>query len=99
MTDADYADYITLLANAPTQAETLLHNMERAAACIGLHVNAHKMEYMCLNQTGDISTWNSSALKLVDNSPYLGSRVSSTETDIDTGLAKAWTALKSLSVV
>ena len=61
ITDADYADDIALLANAPNQAKTLLHGLERAAADIGLHVNAHKMEYMCFNQTGDISTlalWN-----------------------------------------
>ena len=40
------------LANTPNQAETLLHSLERAAAGIGLHVNAHKTEYMCYNQTG-----------------------------------------------
>ena len=42
ITDADYADDIALLANAPAQAETLLHSLERAAAGIGLHVYAHK---------------------------------------------------------
>ena len=47
ITDADYADDIAILANAPAQAETLLHSLERAAAGIGLHVNAHKTEYMC----------------------------------------------------
>ena len=46
--DTDYADDIAILSNAPAQAETLLHSLERAAAGIGLHVNAHKMEYMCL---------------------------------------------------
>ena len=56
ITDADYADDIAILANTPDQAETLLHSLERAAASIGLHVNAHKTEYMCYNQTGDIST-------------------------------------------
>ncbi len=45
----DYADEIALLAKAPAQAETLLHSPERAAAGIGLHVNAHKTEYMCLD--------------------------------------------------
>ena len=55
ITDADYADDIAILANTPDQAETLLHSLERAAASIGLHVNAHKTEYMCYNQTGDIS--------------------------------------------
>ena len=66
---------------------------------IGLHVNAHKMEYMCLNQTGDISTRGSSSLKLVDKFTYLRSSVSSTEKDIDTRLAKAWTANDRLSVL
>ena len=96
---ADYADDIALLANAPAQAETLLHSLERAAAGIVLHVNAHKTEYMCSNQTGDIATLNSSSLKLVDKFTYLGSSVSSTETDIDTRLAKAWTANNRLSVI
>ena len=47
------ADDIAILAKKHTQAETLLHSVERAAAGIGLHVNAHKTEYMCFNQTGD----------------------------------------------
>ena len=38
ITDADYADGIAFLVNTPTQAETLLHSLERAAAGIGLHV-------------------------------------------------------------
>ena len=53
--DVDYTDDIVLLANAPAQAKTLLHSLEWAAAGIGLHVNAHKTEYMSFNQTGDIS--------------------------------------------
>ena len=46
-------------------------------AGIRLHVNAHKTEYLCFNQRGDISTLNSSSLKLVDKFTYLGSSVSS----------------------
>ena len=68
ITNAGYADGIAILANAPAQAETLLHSLERAAAGIGLHVNAHKTEYMCFNQTGDVSTLGGSFLKLVENS-------------------------------
>ena len=66
ITDADYADDIAILANTPSQAETLLHSLERAAAGICLHVNAHKTEYMWYNQTGDISTQDGTSLKLVD---------------------------------
>ena len=51
ITDADYSDDIAILANALAQAETLLHCLEWAAAGIRLHVNAHKTEYMCFNQT------------------------------------------------
>ena len=99
ITDADYADDIVILANATAQAKTLLYSLEQASAGIGLHVNAYKTEYMCLNQTGDISTLGGSSLKLVDKFTYLGSSVSSTEKDIDTRLAKAWTAIDRLSVI
>ena len=99
ITNIDYADDIAFLANAPAQAEPLLHSLEQDTAGIGLHVNVHKMEYMYFNQTGDISTLNGNSLKLVDKFTYLGSSVSSTETDIDTRLAKTWTAINKLSVI
>ena len=99
ITDADYADDIAILANTPDQAETLLHSLERAAASIGLYVNAHKTEYMCYNQTGDISTLEGTPLKLVDKFTYLGSSVESTEKDIETRLTKAWAAINRLSTI
>ena len=98
ITEADYADDLTILENARAQAETLLHSLERAAAAIGLHVNAHKTEYMSFNQTDDISTLNDSPLKLVEKLTYLGSSVWSTETDIDTRQAKSWTAINSVTL-
>ena len=97
ITDADYADDIAILANAPAQAKTLLHSLERAVGGIGLHINAHKTGYMYLNQTGDISTLSGSSLKLVDKFTYLGSSVSSIKKEIDTRLAKSWTAIDRLS--
>ena len=82
-----------------TVNKTLLHSVEWAAAGIGLHVNAHKTEYICFNERGDISTVNGSSLKLVNKFPFLGSSVSSTETDINTRQAKAWKVNDRLSVV
>ena len=79
ITDADYADDIAILANTPNQGETLLHSLERAAAGNGFHVNAHKTEYMCYNQTGGVSTLDETPLKIVDKFTYLGGSVSSTE--------------------
>ena len=83
ITDANYADDIALLANVPAQGETLLHSLERAVAAIGLQVNAHKTEYTCFKQRGGTSIQNGSSLKLVNKFSYLGSSVSSTETDIN----------------
>ena len=99
ITDADFAGDIAILANTSNQAETLLHSLERATAGIGLHVNAHKTEYMCYNQTGDISTLAGTSLKLVDKFTYLGSSILSTEKNIDTRLTKAWTAIDRLPII
>ena len=93
ITDADYADDIAFLANSTSHAETLLHSLERVAAGIGLHVNADKTEYMCFNQKGNISTLKSGPLKLVEKSTYLVSSVTSTNKDVKTWLAKAWTTI------
>ena len=99
ITDTDYADDILLLTNTPAQAETLQPSLEWAAVGIGLHINADKTEYMCFHQRDEIATLKGSSLKLVDKFTYLGSNVSSTEMDINTWLAKAWTAINRLSVI
>ena len=54
---------------------------------------------MCFNQRGNISTLKNDLLKLVDEFTYLVSSVSSTENDINTRLAKVWTAINSLLVI
>ena len=97
ITDADYADDIAIWQIHLTKPKH--YSLERAAASIGLHVNAHKTEYMCYNQTGDISTLEGTPLKLVDKFTYLGSSVESTEKDIETRLTKAWTAINRLSTI
>ena len=99
ITDADYADDIAILANTPNKAETKLNNLGRAPIGIGLHANAHKTEYMCFNQTGDISTQKGTSPETGDKFTYLGSIASSTEKDVDTRLTKAWTAIDKLSII
>ena len=98
ITNADYANDIALLANALAQAETLLHSLERAAAGISLHVNAHKTEYMCFNQTGDIYTLTVAHWNYLTSSPTEGA-VSHQPRHINTRLAKAWTVVDRLSVI
>ena len=93
--DMDYADDIALLANTPTQVEVQLHSLERAGGGIGLHIHADKIEYTCFNQKHNISTLNGSPLKLVDK---FTSNSLSTDIDMNTRLAKAWTAIDHMEV-
>ena len=95
MTDVDYADDKALQANTPAQAESVLLCLERAAGGIGLRINTDKLEYICFNQRGDISTLRGGPLKLVDKFTYLGSSVSS----INMQLAKDWTAIHRRSII
>ena len=83
ITDVDFSDDITLLANSSAQAESMLYSLERVAGGIGLFVNVVKTEYMCFNYRGKISTLNGGPLKLVNKFTYLGSSVSSTKNDIN----------------
>ena len=50
MTDANYTDDLALLANIPTQVESLGHNQEQATGGIDLYVNTNKTKFMCLNK-------------------------------------------------
>ena len=77
LTDADYADNIALLINTPAQADSQLHSLEEITGTgKGLHVNGDKMENVCLNQPGDISTQNGGSLKCIDKFTFLGSSMS-----------------------
>ena len=95
--DADYADDIEILANALTQAESLQHSLEQTAGGIGLNVNADKTKYMYFTQKGDISTLNSSSLKLVNKFTCLRGSVLSN--DINMWLAKTRSAIDRLSII
>ena len=98
ITDSNYVNNIALMVNTPTVAKFLLHSLEQAAGGMGFYVNTHKTEYMCFNQSGDI-TLNGGSLNQMNKFTYIGSSVSFTENDIKTRLAKAWTALHRLSVI
>ena len=72
-----------LLANTPTQAESLLYGLKQAAGGLTPNMNADKMEHMYFKQKGNISTLNGGSLKLENKFTYLGNRVSSTENVIN----------------
>ena len=90
------ADDLALLANTSTQVESLLHSLEQAAGSIGFHANVDRIEYMCFDKEGNISTLNSGSLQLVEKFMYPCSSVSSTENAVTMCLVKVWTAIDRL---
>ena len=96
--DMDYADDTALLANTRTQSKSQLHSLEQAAGGIGLHVKSNKTKHFCFKREEALSTLSGSSLKLEDTFIYLDNSVSTTESDIDIRLAKAWTEIDRLSI-
>ena len=78
----------------PKPCYIIWNELLQTLASMSMHTKRNK----CFNQTGDISTLNGSPLELVKFS-YQGSSVSSTETDINRWLAKAWAVIDRLSVI
>ena len=62
-------------------------------------MNANYTEYVCFKQERAIFTLSGEPLKLVEKFTYLSSSVSSTESDINIRLAKAWAAIDALSII
>ena len=58
--------------------------------------NSYKTDFMGFNQDGAISSLNGKRLKLEDRFIYLGGNISSTESDINTCIRKAWTAIETV---
>ena len=86
MTKTDYADDPPLLANTST------------ARSLSLYVKADKTDFMCFKQDGAISTINDKPMKLEDWFTYLGSIISSTETNVTIHIGKALTAFNERSI-
>ena len=97
-TDANNADGIVLLANALTQAESLLHRLEQAAEGIVVHLNADKTKRYNKKKE-NFSAVNGCSLKSDDKFNYFGRSDSSTENDINIRLTNAWTAIDELSII
>ena len=66
-----------LIANTLTQAECLLHCLEQSAKGIGLSV------FMCFKQDDAIFILDDKPLKIVEHFTYIGSNITSTESDVN----------------
>ena len=98
MTDPNYLEDLGLLANTLAKAKSQMHSLEKAAGGICLDKNKNKIEFICFKHERAITTLSSKPLKLVDQFPYLGSNILSTESGINIHLAKAWTVIDRSSI-
>ena len=77
ITDADYADDISIITNNLREENVLLHSIEKSAKEIKLHINVDKTEYMTFNQHNTLrdvmSSHNSKRIKQDNDFKYLGS--------------------------
>ena len=95
--DADYADDLHFSQIYTCSSQILMHSLKQAARDIDPYVNTDKTEFMHFNQDGAISSLNGKLLKFVDQFTYLGSNISSTESDVSLG--KTWLALNNLLII
>ena len=100
LADLDFADDIALLSEISRDAEALLHKVESACEEVGLKLNAGKTKYIHLNKSTNqpIKSLDSTVIEEVKDFKYLGA-YASTEKDLNTRKAQAWSAIHSLEKV
>ena len=98
VTDVEFADDIALSTNNVKDAETLMKELERVAATVGLRMNEEKTKYLVQNiDTPDsLHSLTGEPIELVDDFKYLGSKIRDSETDLNARKGKAWGACHSL---
>ena len=104
LTDADFADDLALLSDKIGNAEKLLKILETVAASVGLYMNTTKTKFIAVNTEGTITAQNGCDLEQVNDFNYLGSKIISSENEIQVGIGSAgigsaWSALDKLTAI
>ena len=99
LTDGDFANDLALLLDKIGKAEKLLKILEIAAASAGLYMNTTKIKLIAVNTEGTITAQNGYDLEQVKDFNYLGSKIISSENDIQVGIGSAWSALNKLTPI
>ena len=96
LTDTDFADDLALLSDKIGNTENLLNILETAAASVGLYMNATKTKFIAVNTEGTITAQNGCDLEQVNDFNYVGSKIISSENEIQVRIGSAWSALNKL---
>ena len=94
-----FADDILLLANSENDAQKQLDNISNIAKEVGLIINAPKTKILSLNMPSPNIQLNGSQLENVKEFKYLGSRIASSEHDLNYRKGNAWDAFWKLRTV
>ena len=97
LTDLDYADDIAVLGFSRANAQSLLTSLEKAAAAVGLKINAKKTKALVVGEPlGCSFRVGSTVLDEVGDFSYLGSWVKSSAKALAERKGQAWTAASQL---
>ena len=100
ITDTNFADDLALISETIEQAQLFLLRVENCAAQVGLHANADKTKYMTYNlEDSYLKSLSGADIEHVDDFLYLGSWVDTSEKDLNTRIAKAWSAMSKMEVI
>ena len=96
LTDADFADDITLITDSMHEAQAMLDSLEAAALQVGLKMNDDKTKFMSVNIPEEepqvIKASSGEDIERVEDFVYLGAWINGSEHDIVVRKAKAWAA-------
>ena len=95
LTDDDFADDLALLSNKIGNAEKLLKILKTATASVGLYMSTTKTKFIAVIAEGVITAQNGCDLEQVKDFIYVGSKIISSENDIQVRIGSAWSALTS----
>ena len=100
LTDADFADDLVILSDKiGNAAKLLLKILETIAASVGLCLNTTKTKFIAVNTEGTVTAQNGCDVEQVNNFNYLGSKIISSENDIQVTIGSAWSALNKLTPI
>ena len=102
VTDADFADDISLLSDTVEKACKLLQAVEKECLHIGLGMNTKKTKVMPINipaAEAIVTTLDGTQLEVVDDFKYLGAWLATTAREIKIRRAQAWKVLHDMKKV
>lgn len=101
VSDTEFADDISLIADSIQDVQKLLSEVEHEAASVGLRLNETKTKCMVINidNPDPLHAASGDIIERVDNFLYLGACLKDSETDIKVRKAKAWAACHKLKKI